>query len=85
MLAVPEGPKQRQTVLHGRCRTGPSGRCTIPGIAPGTYQVFAFAAADLDFDPEGPDELKRFAKDSKALKLSVGERIAIELQPAAVR
>ena len=85
VLAVPEGPKERQTVLHGRCRTGPSGTCTIPGIAPGMYQVFAFAAADLDFDPEGPDELKRFAKYSKALKLNEGERIAIELQPAAVK
>jgi hypothetical protein len=70
---VPDPPKRSHMALYGECGADASGTCTIEGIAPGEYRLFAFAQERrLDF--RDPASLAEIEKHGKAVKIAEGER-----------
>jgi hypothetical protein len=77
---VPDAPRRAQMALYGECKTGASGLCSLLGVAPGSYRVFAFAEERrLDFrDPSATTDIE---DSGKAISVAEGERQDVELNP----
>ncbi len=75
---VPDPPKQQQLALQGQCQTNAKGTCTITGITPGEYHVYALVA-ETQVDFRDPDAVKPFAEHGKGVKFGEGERQAVDL------
>ena len=65
--------------LYGECRTDATGACTLTGVTPADYHVFAFASEE-ERDFRDPDSLKEFEKLGKPVKITEGDRHKVELK-----
>lgn len=83
VLLAPDAPRQRQMALFGECRTNEDGACSVVGIAPGEYRVYAFPAG-TQIDRRDPDALKPFEKYGEAVKFAEGERRPVSLKTAPI-
>jgi hypothetical protein len=77
---LPDPPRRAQVAFYGSCMTDARGICTLRGLAPGDYHVFAVAKdAGVDFFRD-PDSTKDFEKQSKAIKVAEGDRQKVEIE-----
>jgi len=71
-------PRRSQNALSKQCQTNVSGNCTLLGIAPGDYHVFAVARDDsVDFTD--PATMEGLEKIGKAVTVAQGDRKSIQL------
>jgi hypothetical protein len=75
---VPDDPRRDQMALYGECKTDANGACDLLGVAPGSYQVFAFAEErQIDFrDPAAISDIEGLGK---AINVAEGGRQNVEL------
>ena len=79
VVLLPDPPRQSQMALYGECRTDATGACTLTGVTPGDYHVFAFASEE-ERDFRDPESLKEFEKLCKPVKITEGDRHKVELK-----
>lgn len=79
VVLLPDAPRRSQMALYGDCRTDAEGRCSLAGVTPGSYHVFAFQTeSQLDF--RDPESLKDLEKYGKPIKIAEGEKQKAELR-----
>jgi Carboxypeptidase regulatory-like domain len=79
VVLLPDAPRRSQMALHGECRTDAEGTCSLAGVTPGSYHVFAFPTeSQLDF--RDPESLKDLEKYGKPIKIAEGEKQKAELK-----
>jgi hypothetical protein len=79
VVLLPDAPRRPQMALYGECRTNAEGTCSLAGVAPGSYHVFAFpTGSELDY--RDPGSLKDLEKYSKAIQIAEGEKQKAELR-----
>jgi protocatechuate 3,4-dioxygenase beta subunit len=75
---LPDAPRRSQMALYGECRTDAEGTCSLAGVTPGSYHVFAFQTeSQLDF--RDSESLKDLEKYGKPIKIAEGEKQKAEL------
>jgi protocatechuate 3,4-dioxygenase beta subunit len=79
---LPDPPRREQYALRGTCVADARGTCTLRGVAPGDYHVFA-VTKDSGRDLRDPDTFKDLEKQSKAVRVAEGDRLRVELEAAA--
>ncbi len=79
VVLLPDPLRRSQMALYGECRTDVTGACTLTGVTPGDYHVFAFASEE-DRDFRDSDSLKQFEELGKSVKISEGDRHKVELK-----
>jgi hypothetical protein len=84
VVLIPDPPKERQLALMGDCRTDANGACTISGITPGDYRVYAFPA-DAEIDQRDPSAMKAFEAYGKAVKIGESERHEAQIKAVPVQ
>jgi hypothetical protein len=75
---LPDPPRGSQVALRQECRTNASGKCTLLGIAPGDYHVFATASDDSE-DFRDPTDMGGLEKVGKAVTVGQGDRKPMQL------
>jgi hypothetical protein len=83
VVVLPDPPRRSQLALYGDCRTDATGACTITGVAPGNYHVFAWPPSDEERDYRDPERLAELEKLGKAIKVAEGDRRKLALQAVA--
>lgn len=81
VMVLPDAPRRGQMALFGRCTTDARGGCSVRGVAPGDYHVFAFAK-DPGLDFRDPESTMSFEERAKAVSVAEGGHQSVELEPA---
>ncbi len=81
---VPDAPRRAQMASYGECKTDASGACTLLGVAPGSYRVFAFAEETRQLDFRDPSATADIEDSGKAVNIAEGERRNVELTAVPV-
>ena len=79
---VPDPPRRMQTALYSNCVTDASGTCTMLGIAPGAYRVFAFPQNRM-VDFRLRDEIDDIEDSGTPFTIAEGEKRQLEINPIA--
>jgi hypothetical protein len=75
---LPDPPRRSQIALREECQTNASGKCTLLGIAPGDYHVFAVAADDSE-NFRDPAVIGGLEKVGKPVTVGKGDRRSMPL------
>ena len=79
---LPDPPRREQKALYATCMTDARGICTMSGVTPGDYHVFA-ARTQAALDLTDPDSIKDLEPRAKAVQVTEGGRnsVTVELPP----
>jgi hypothetical protein len=82
VVAVPE--RRRDVLFYRKAATGAQGEARLSGLAPGTYQLFAWSALEPGawYDP---DFLRPFEAEAVSVRIGPGSRETIKLRPSRTR
>jgi protocatechuate 3,4-dioxygenase beta subunit len=78
VMLIPDPPRRTQPALSGSCNTDASGTCTVVGITPGEYHLFAFTK-EQGIDVRDAEVMKDLEKHGKPVKIAEGDQQKIEL------
>lgn len=79
VILIPEKGRRSQAHLYGECKTNQQGRCSITGVAPGSYSLFAFDADSAPRNYRTGDAFAPYEKSGKAITLNQQERQQVRL------
>ena len=82
VVAVPE--RRREALFYRKAATGAQGQARLSGLAPGSYQLFAWSALEPGayYDP---DFLRLFEPEAVSVRIGPGSREMIKLRPSRPR
>jgi hypothetical protein len=82
VVAVPE--RRREVLLYRKAATSAQGQARLSGLAPGAYQLFAWAALEPGafYDPEF---LRLFEAAAVSVRIGPGSRETVNLRPSRTR
>jgi hypothetical protein len=81
LLLVPDFVEKINAEMIRSVRADSKGKFVLPGVAPGTYKLFAFEDIELNMILNQPDLLKNYESAAQIVKVEESGKYRVEVKP----
>ena len=79
VILIPDKSRRARLDLYGECKTDQLGQCSVAGVAPGSYSLYAFDEDSGPLDYHASEALAPYEKSEKVITVKQQEHQTVRL------